>query len=80
MPVLGVVLLFEAIALMTLVRDVASDKRALWVALAVAAAVVGLPYGYLVGLVAGSVIAWGTRRGWVEPPGTGATKVAPAPE
>jgi MFS superfamily sulfate permease-like transporter len=67
-PVLGVVLLFEAVALMMLVRDVASDKAALWVALVVAAAVVGLPYGYAVGLVAGTLIAWSVRRGWVTTP------------
>jgi len=58
MPVLGVVLLFEAVALMRLVRDVAGDGRALGVALLVAAAVVALPYGYVVGLVAGTLLAW----------------------
>jgi xanthine/uracil/vitamin C permease (AzgA family) len=68
MPVLGVVLLFEAVALMMLVRDIASDKAALWIALVVAAAVVGLPYGYAVGLVAGTLIAWCVRRGWVTTP------------
>ena len=68
MPVLGVVLLFEAIALMMLVRDVASDRSTLWVALLVAVAVVGLPYGYVVGLVAGTVMAWGLQRDWVKQP------------
>lgn len=68
MPILGVVLLFEAVTLMTLVRDVADDRGALWIALVVAAAVVGLPYGYVVGLIAGTLIAWGVRRGWVTPP------------
>jgi hypothetical protein len=63
-----VVLLFEAVALMALVRDVSSDRSALWIALAVAAAVVGLPYGYVVGLVAGTAIAWGVRKGWVTTP------------
>jgi MFS superfamily sulfate permease-like transporter len=76
MPVLGVVLLFEAIALMMLVRDVASERSALWVAFAVAAAVVGLPYGYVVGLVAGTLIAWGVRRGWVKTPAVGVTEAA----
>lgn len=70
MPVLGVVLLFEAVALMTLVRDVVADRSALWIALAVAAAVVGLPYGYVVGLVAGTLITVGVRRGWVKTPAT----------
>jgi MFS superfamily sulfate permease-like transporter len=68
MPILGVVLLFEAIGLMTLVRDVAAERSAFWIALGVAAAVVGLPYGYVVGLVAGTLTAWGVRRGWVTTP------------
>jgi MFS superfamily sulfate permease-like transporter len=68
MPVLGVVLLFEAIALMTLVADVTTDQRTWWVALAVAAAVVGLPYGYLVGLVAGTLLVFALRRGLVTTP------------
>lgn len=79
MPVLGVVLLFEAVALMMLVRDVASDKAALWVALVVAAAVVGLPYGYAVGLVAGTLIAWSVRRGWVTTPASVDTPAAEYP-
>jgi len=77
MPVLGVVLLFEAIALMTLLRDVATRPGELWTALAVAAAVVGLPYGYVVGLVAGTLIALGIRRGWVPSPSAGATEPTP---
>lgn len=68
MPLLGVVLLFEAVALMMLVRDVASDAGSLWVAFLVAAAVVGLPYGYVVGLVAGTLLAVGMRRGWIRSP------------
>jgi MYXO-CTERM domain-containing protein len=68
MPVLGVVLLFEAVALMMLVRDIAADRSALWIAFAVAAAVVGLPYGYVVGLVAGTLLSLALRRGWVKTP------------
>jgi hypothetical protein len=77
LPVLGVVLLFEAIALMMLVRDVAQEPSALWVAFAVAAAVVGLPYGYVVGLVAGTAVAWSVRRGWVKTPGGASGPHAP---
>ena len=62
MPVLGVVLLFEAIALMALVRDVANKRRALLVAVAVAAAVVFVRYGYAVGLVGGTLLAWLLQR------------------
>jgi MFS superfamily sulfate permease-like transporter len=68
MPVLGVVLLFEAVALMMLVRDVAGDRGALWTAFAVAAAVVGLPYGYVVGLVLGTLFSLAMRRGWMTAP------------
>ncbi len=68
MPVLGVVLLVEAIALMMLARDAVQTRPTAWVAFAVAAAVVALPYGYVVGLVAGSLLAWGLRRGWVPAP------------
>ena len=74
MPILGVVLLFEAVALMTLVRDVASERTQLWIALLVAAAVVGLPYGYLVGLVGGTAIAFAVRRGWAKAPTIGADR------
>ncbi len=71
MPVLGVVLLFEAIALMTLVGDVARERGALWIALLVASAVIALPYGYLVGLVIGTLLASAMRRGWVLPQAAG---------
>lgn len=43
--------------------------------LAVAAAVVGLPHGYAVGLVAGTAIAWAVRRGWVKTPSVGTEAV-----
>ncbi len=74
MPVLGIVLLFEAVALMMLVADVASESRTLWVALLVAAAVVGLPYGYVVGLLAGTLMATAIRRGWIYAPGATTSK------
>lgn len=61
MPVLGVVLLFEAVALMRLVRDVATERRALLIALVVAAAVVALPYGYVVGLIVGTLLSVGSK-------------------
>ncbi len=78
MPILGVVLAFESIALMTLVRDVAGDRTTLWIALAVALAVVALPYGYVVGLIAGSLLAYAVRRGWI--PAPAATSDASSPD
>lgn len=65
MPILGTVLLFEAVSLMVLVRDVADDRERLWLALLVAAAVLGLPNGYVVGLVGGTLLAHAIRRGWL---------------
>lgn len=62
MPILGVVLAVEAFGLMRLVRDVEADRLALGVAIAVAAAVLWLPYGYLVGLVLGTALVWARRR------------------
>jgi MFS superfamily sulfate permease-like transporter len=69
MPVLGIVLLFEAIALMSLVRDATGERGGLWIALAVATCVIALPYGYLVGLVAGSLLTFSARKGWISLPG-----------
>lgn len=68
LPILGVVLAFESIALMSLVRDVASDRALLFVALVVALSVVGLPYGYVVGLVVGTTLSYAVRRGLVTTP------------
>lgn len=65
LPILGTVLLFEAVALMSLVGDVAADRDQLWVALLVGAAVIGLPNGYVVGLLAGTLLDHASRRGWL---------------
>ena len=56
LPVLGVLLLFEALALMALVRDLGGDRPQFVIACIVGLAAVNLPYGYLVGLVVGTVI------------------------
>ncbi|MBI5169671.1 MAG: transporter [Candidatus Eisenbacteria bacterium] len=68
MPILGTVLLMESVSLMGLVADVAGDRRQLWIALLVAAAVIGLPNGYVVGLVGGTIVAHAIRRGWLGVP------------
>jgi MFS superfamily sulfate permease-like transporter len=61
LPVLGVVLLFEAAALVLLLRDITQQPRALVIALLVAIAVLVAPYGYVVGLLGGIVLTqlWG---------------------
>ena len=62
MPVLGVILLFEAIALMVLVRDMADSKSDLMLALLVGLLAANLPYGYVVALVVGTAIAYLAKR------------------
>lgn len=68
MPLLGVVMLFEAILLMLLTRDVAGSAEGFWIALAVAMAVVALPYGYLIGLLLGWGLDVAHKRGWLRLP------------
>ena len=65
LPILGIILLFEGLGLMAFVREVAPSKQDLTVCLLVALAAVGLPQGYLIGLVAGTLLAILIRRGLV---------------
>jgi MFS superfamily sulfate permease-like transporter len=65
LPVLGVLLLFEALSLATLLRDVSGNRSDLLVALLVGLLCAGLPYGYLVGLIVGTAIYYAMQRGWV---------------
>jgi hypothetical protein len=63
LPVLGIILLFEGLALMLLVRDLSSSKSDLTIILLVGLIAVGLPYGYLIGMMVGVVIAYLMKRG-----------------
>lgn len=56
MPVLGVILLFESLALMMFLGDIAADRRGLFVALLVALMCLTLPNGYVIGLILGSAL------------------------
>lgn len=68
LPMLGVILLFEALALMWLVRDTAPDRTGFPIALLVGVLAVGVPYGYVVGLVVGTVLAHlGSRTRLISP-------------
>jgi hypothetical protein len=58
LPVLGVILLFEAVTLMVLIRDTADSKSDLMLALLVGLLAANLPYGYVVALVVGTGIAY----------------------
>ena len=65
LPILGVLLLFEALSLATLLRDISNQRTELLVALLVGLLCAGLPYGYLVGLVVGTAVYYAVQRGWV---------------
>ncbi len=53
MPILGVILFMESLGLMILVRDLAEDTIDVWIAFMVASMAFALPYGFVVGLIAG---------------------------
>jgi hypothetical protein len=54
LPILGVILLFEALALMMLARDTVGVRADFAIVLLVGLAANGLPYGYVVALIAGT--------------------------
>jgi hypothetical protein len=58
LPVLGVILLFEALALMRLTRDTAGNPADFAIVLLVGLICFGVPYGYVVGLVVGTALAY----------------------
>jgi hypothetical protein len=61
-PVLGVVLLFEAVTLLLFLRDQAGDRRMLTIALVTALIAFTLPQGYVIGLLVGSAMWYLARR------------------
>jgi hypothetical protein len=62
MPVLGVILLFEGLALMRLIRDSTSEPIDLTIVLLVGLIAAALPYGYLLGMVVGAALSFLARR------------------
>lgn len=62
LPVLGVILLFEALALIWLVRETAHSRTDFPIAVLVGLVAAGLPYGYVIGLVTGTALVYLGRR------------------
>lgn len=56
LPILGIILLFEALALMSFIKDITQSKKCLFVSLVVALISFCIPYGYAIGLVAGILL------------------------
>jgi len=63
LPILGVLLLFEGLALMQLIRGEASSRGEFFVVLIVGLLANGLPYGYAIALVVGTVLYYLRRPG-----------------
>ncbi len=64
-PILGVILLFEALNLVLLIGDMVSAKWEFGVVVLTGLICVGLPYGYVIGLVVGTLLAHLARRNFV---------------
>jgi MFS superfamily sulfate permease-like transporter len=56
LPILGVLLLIEGMRIMLLIRDTVDAKAEFAIAVLVGLIAAGLPYGYLVGIVIGTVL------------------------
>src|SRR6476646_9994291 len=54
LPVLGVLLLFEALALMRLIRGEATNSFDFYLVLLVGVVAAGVPYGYAIALILGT--------------------------
>ena len=57
-PILGIMLAFEGLAMLLLVRDIAGSKTDLLIAMLVGLMAVGLPYGYAIGLIVGTALVY----------------------
>ncbi len=65
LPVLGVILLFESLALMVLIRDISTERSELTIALIVALIAGGLPYGFVIGMIAGTLLYYLNQKGFI---------------
>ena len=65
MPILGVLLTFEGLTLMGLIRDITQDRGSFLIAVLVGVIAGTLPYGYLVGMVVGAALVALARKNLV---------------
>jgi hypothetical protein len=61
-PILGVILAFEGMVLIRLIRDMASSIADFTIVVMVGLMCIGLPYGYVVGLIAGTAVYYLLKR------------------
>lgn len=58
LPMLGVILLFEALALVWMIRDTVAERDEFPITVLVGLVAAGLPYGYVIALVMGSALVY----------------------
>ncbi len=56
LPILGVILLFEGVSLILLMKDIVADKRSLVITVLVGVIAFGLPYGFIVSIIIGTIL------------------------
>lgn len=62
LPILGIILLFEAITLICFIKDIVPGTFAFTVAVLVGVIAASMPYGFMIGMVSGSLILFLHRR------------------
>ena len=67
LPVLGVILLFEALALIMLVRESAANRRDFFIVACTGLMAGTLPKGYLVALITGTILSYSLPKSWDSP-------------
>lgn len=65
LPILGIILLFEGLMLMLYIKDVAANKKDLFVSSLVGLMAICLPYGYVIGLVIGTLMVYFINKGTI---------------
>lgn len=61
-PILGVILLFECLGLVWLARDTVPSRTEFPITVLVGLLAVGLPYGFVIGMVVGTVLFYVGER------------------
>ncbi len=62
LPVIGIILVFESLTLMLLIRDISVSKEDFSIALLVALMAGFLQYGFVIGLIAGTLLAYLVKK------------------